>query len=56
MIGWPMGFREHPTWDSADVTWSKTHLAEDMAVALAIIAAVALLSEWLIRRREGRKP
>jgi hypothetical protein len=56
MIGWPLGFREHPTWDSVDVTWSKMHLAEDMAVALAIIAAVALVSEFIIRCREVRTP
>jgi len=37
-------------------TWNRTGFAIDLFVAIVVLLAVAVASEWLIRRREGRKP
>ena len=31
-------------------------IAENLIIAVSLIANVAFVSEWFIRRREGRKP
>ena len=37
-------------------TWKPTALWLDALIALGLLSGVAVMAEWLIRRREGRKP
>lgn len=60
--GWARGERsiasdefEYERPESWQGQWCYAGLIGDIAVALSVVALVAVLSEWLIRRREARK-
>ena len=62
--GWPLAFHVTDNIDFGDgeiivlpvSKWNYGSLAVDIFALFPVLAAVALISEFLIRRREGRKP
>jgi hypothetical protein len=52
--GWPIRFTEYYLYDSQKPNYWKC--AADFATALVILAAIAFVCEYFIRRREARAP
>src|ERR1043165_926271 len=53
--GWPT--RVHVEWEifyPHEDHWNWTHIAINLATALAILAAIAFACEWIIRRRASK--
>jgi hypothetical protein len=55
--GWPFAAVQRNVVNGRTVRWyvEDANLYGDLAIALQIFLVVALISEWLIRRREARK-
>jgi hypothetical protein len=54
--GIPIGGATSARLQTAEYGWNSHHLIIDILCSVAILFIASCLSEWLIRRREARKP